>query len=169
MKERRESSPPPVVHPGEDPVLDAALARLRRHPGRDGTSVKAGAARGPDGSRAVAARGGSRARAPRGPDPARGWWIIGFSALAIVGSVVVMSLAVIGRRQGPMTSHGPLGDEATAPRDAARRTSTLFTPTRGADAPTARPVGPDARPSEAPPEAATSAPGPGPDAVEMRR
>ncbi|EYF01073.1 hypothetical protein [Chondromyces apiculatus] len=127
--QRRDSAPPPVVLPGENPALDAALARLRQervgsaavdaglkasstgavasggaastevalpfvNGGTLGTALAQPATRVPA-TRLPAAGEARRGAASRG---ATGWWVVGLSSLAIVGTVVVMTLAVLGGR-----------------------------------------------------------------------
>lgn len=135
-----ENTRPALVRPGENPALDAALARLRQKEAA-GPPAAVGAAVG-------AAAGGARRRRA-----ASGWWLVGLSALAIAGTVIVMVLAVLGsRRQAP--AEAALG--TTAPR-AASVTSSIA-PASAPAASLAAPAQPLRTPSASPP--ATPAPAP---------
>jgi hypothetical protein len=165
LEQAPESARPALVRPGENPALDAALARLRQKeaagPPADGAVAPAGPGAGP-----------RRTLAP-------GWLLVGLSALAIAGTVIVMALAVLGsRRQAPSAaaSGRTAPSAAPAPRAPAAPASavapsvapaasssapapaaSLVTPVRSMPPPSASPPAP-AQPAPAQPPTTTVMP-----------
>lgn len=152
-----DSVPPALVRPGENPALDAALARLRQ---------KEAAGAPPHGAGPGAAAGaaaGAVAGAPRRRRPALGWWLVGLSALAIAGTMIVMALAVVGsRRQAPAETAQVRSAPGVAPAPPAPAVQVSAVAPRAATAASssapAASLAASARPAQAPSASAPAAP-----------
>src|SRR5262245_46844540 len=122
MSGSRDSAPPPIMKPGDNPALDAAIARMRANVehvgapepengrGAEGAGAGATAAK-PDTMPVDAAQPGAPAEMPRRRRKARGavWWVVGLPAVTIGGAVAVMAMAVIGsmKREPEAAGVGP--------------------------------------------------------------